>query len=43
MNLYFYQQLIYKYDKGDKNIQWRKDNLFNKFGKTRQLHAIEPN
>ena len=43
MNLYFYQQLIYKYNKGDQNIQWRKDNLFNKFGKTRQLRAIEPN
>ena len=40
INLHTYSQLIY--DKGGKNIQLRKDSLFNNgAGKTGQLHVKE--
>ena len=29
------------YDKGGKNIQWRKDNLFSGIGKAGQSHVIQ--
>ena len=38
INSHTYNQLIY--DKRGKNIQWRKDSLFNKYaGETGQLHV----
>jgi len=39
--LHTYEHLIF--DKGGKNIQWRKDNLFKKYGKTGQPHVKELN
>ena len=41
INPHTHDQLIY--DKGSKNIQWRKDNpLIGSIGKTGQLHEKEP-